>query len=125
MSKKKKSFSIRNINVKRDWNLATIFIEKIWQILQKKEPCDFVLRSGKYDYLDDVVFKVAQFYRMHLKKIVKNNKVIFIDLKTRKPIIYSKQIKEKSIDVSHNILDFKIGKKDKIFNIIKNIDSYS
>ena len=32
------------------------------------------------------------------KKIVKNNKVIFIDLKTRKPIIYSKQIKEKSID---------------------------
>ena len=65
----------------------------------------------KYDYLDDVVFKVAQFYRMHLKKIVKNNKVIFIDLKTRKPIIYSKQIKEKSIDVSHNILDFKIGKK--------------
>ena len=61
LSKKKKSFSIRNINVKRDWNLATIFIEKIWGILQKNKPCDFVLRSGKYDYLYHVVFKVAKF----------------------------------------------------------------
>ncbi len=122
--KKKKSFSIRNVNVKRDWNLATVFIEKIWQILQKKKPCDFILRSGKYDYLEDVVFKVAKFYKIPLKKIVQNNKVIFINPKTKKPIIYSKKIKEKFEDDIPNILDFKIGKKNKILNIVKNIDSY-
>jgi GDPmannose 4,6-dehydratase len=122
--KKKKSFSIRNVNVRRDWNLATVFIEKIWQILQKKKPCDFILRSGKYDYLEDIVFKVAQFYKIPMKIIVKNNKIIFINPKTKKPIIYSKRIKEKFENDTLNILDFKIGKKNKILNIVKNIDSY-
>ena len=71
------------------------------------------MRSGKYDYLEDVVFKVAKFYKIPLKKIVKNNKVIFINPKTKKTIIYSKKIKEKFEDDIPNILDFKIGKKTK------------
>ena len=123
MTKKINSFSIRNINVRRDWNLATIFIEKIWQIIQKKKPCDFILRSGNYDYLENVISKVAKFYKIPLKKIVKKNKVIFINSKTKKPIIHSKKIKEKFIDDDPNILDFKIVEKNKIWKIIKNIDS--
>jgi hypothetical protein len=82
------------------------------------------LRSGKYDYLEDIVFKVAQFYKIPMKIIVKNNKIIFINPKTKKPIIYSKRIKEKFENDTLNILDFKIGKKNKILNIVKNIDSY-
>tara|TARA_B100000524_G_scaffold329054_1_gene214050 strand:- start:244 stop:1206 length:963 start_codon:yes stop_codon:yes gene_type:complete len=121
--KKKKTFSIRNINVKRDWNLATVFIKKIWQILQKKRPCDFILRSGKYDHLEDVIFKVAKFYEIPLAKIIKNNRVTFINSKTKKPIIFSKKIKEKFIEDNDNILDLKLAKKNKIREIIKDIDN--
>lgn len=47
-----------NLDVHRDWGWAPDYVEAMWQILQHKEPSDFVIATGRMHSLADFVEKV-------------------------------------------------------------------
>lgn len=42
-----KSFSLGNLNAKRDWGYAPDYVEGMWKILQASSPSDYVLATGE------------------------------------------------------------------------------
>lgn len=44
---KMKSFSLGNMDAKRDWGYAKDYVEGMWRILQADKPIDFVLATGE------------------------------------------------------------------------------
>ena len=55
MKKKKKTIELGNINAKRDWGYAKEFIPKIWKMMQRKKPSDFVIATGKTHSIRDFI----------------------------------------------------------------------
>ena len=45
--KKKKFFTLGNLNSKRDWGSAKDYIESMWLMLKAKKPSDYVIATGK------------------------------------------------------------------------------
>jgi len=115
------TFEVQNIAAKRDWNLATDIIKKIWTETQKDNPSDFILRSGVFNSVEDVILGVAKFFKLSLIKKSINREVVFINSKTNKIIIRSKEKKEKLFTDKIQLNDFKLTKKNKLLRIIKNI----
>mgnify|MGYP006087845601 CR=1 FL=1 len=122
-SSKINNFVIKNITSKRDWNLATDFVHKIWNVVQTKKPCDFILRSGSYNTVEEIIFNTARFFKIPIVKLQNGNKVTFINAKTNKPIIYSSKYKEKLLIYKKKIIDIKLIKKNKLLKIINNISN--
>ncbi len=115
------SFEVKNIAAKRDWNLATDFIQKIWSETQKEKPSDFILRSGIFNSVEDVILSVAKYFKLSLEKKSVNGKVVFINSKTGKIIIRGKENKEKFFANKNLFKDLKLIKKNKLLGIIQNI----
>lgn len=44
-----------NLSVKRDWGLASEYVEPMWMMLQQEDPEDFVIATGKLSGLQDFV----------------------------------------------------------------------
>jgi GDPmannose 4,6-dehydratase len=120
-SNKIKNFKVKNIASKRDWNLATDFVKKIWNEVQKKRPCDFILRSGTYNTVEDAILITAKLFNLSIIKKNNNGEIIFLNSKTRAPIIYAKQYDEKSLISKNNLKEIRLIRKDKLLRIIKNI----
>ena len=51
-----------NIDAKRDWGHAKDYVEAMWKMLQKKNPTDFVIATGKQ-------YSVKQFVNLVLKEL--------------------------------------------------------
>lgn len=120
-SNKIKNFKVKNIASKRDWNLASDFVENIWQAVQKSKPFDFILRSGSYNTVEDVILIAAKFFNLSLIKKENNNRIIFLNKKNKIPIIYAKKFDEKIFNSTNKLKDLKLIKKNKLLSIIKNI----
>ena len=45
--KKRKFFTLGNLNAKRDWGSAKDYVESMWLMLQSKKPSDYVIATGK------------------------------------------------------------------------------
>ena len=60
--KKQKILFLGNLNAKRDWGHARDYIEKMWKMLQKKKPSDYVISTGKQ-------FTVKQFVNLVLQEL--------------------------------------------------------
>jgi GDPmannose 4,6-dehydratase len=45
--KKRNILYLGNLNAKRDWGSAKDYVESMWLMLQKKEPSDYVIATGK------------------------------------------------------------------------------
>jgi GDPmannose 4,6-dehydratase len=43
----RKSFSLGNLNAKRDWGSAKDYVESMWMMLKAKNPSDYVIATGK------------------------------------------------------------------------------
>jgi GDPmannose 4,6-dehydratase len=60
---KQNKLVLGNLEAKRDWGLASDFVQGMWLILQQDEPDDFVLATGEThtvkEYLDET-FKLAE-----------------------------------------------------------------
>jgi GDPmannose 4,6-dehydratase len=121
VSNKINTFNVKNIATERDWNLATDVIKKIWSETQKKKPSDFILRSGIFNSVEDVIVSVAKFFKLTLIKKSINGEVIFINSQSNKIIIRSKEKKEKFFSNEIILKDLKLIKKNKLLRIIKNI----
>lgn len=56
------SFSLGNLNAKRDWGYAGDYVEAMWLMLQQEEPGDYVIGTGETHSVREFVeeaFKVA------------------------------------------------------------------
>ena len=93
----------------------------VWKILKNEKPHDFILRSGQYNCVEDLIFAVAKYHKIKLKKKIKGKKIFFVDKITNRKIIISKNIKNKLIINKYYIKDIKLKKKNKISRIIKNL----
>ena len=51
-----------NLDAKRDWGHAKDYVEAMWKMLQKKEPSDYVISTGKQ-------YSVKEFVNLTLKKL--------------------------------------------------------
>jgi GDPmannose 4,6-dehydratase len=65
-NKKQLNLKVGNINVKRDFGYAPLYIEAMWKILQQDKPSDFMICSGKSILLRDIIEYV--FDKMSLDK---------------------------------------------------------
>src|SRR3989339_871363 len=50
-----KSISLGNLDAKRDWGFAGDYVEAMYLMLQQKEPDDYVIGTGAYHSVKDVV----------------------------------------------------------------------
>ncbi len=55
-----KSFSLGNLDARRDWSHAKDFVDAIWRMLQIDQPDNFVLASGKLTSVREFVNLTAQ-----------------------------------------------------------------
>lgn len=117
-----KYFTIDNIKAKRDWNLASDFIKVVWKKLNHKKPSDFVIRSGTYNTVEDVINICSYYYNIPLKKKITKDKIIFLNKSDNSPVIFANSIKEKVEHPRQDIDDIAINKKNKILKIIKDMD---
>ena len=60
--KKLKTLYLGNLYAKRDWGHAKDYVEAMWKMLQKKEPSDYVISTGKQ-------YTVKQFVNLVLNKL--------------------------------------------------------
>ena len=54
LGKQKKLF-LGNLEAKRDWGHAKDYVEAMWKMLQKKNPSDYVIATGKQYSVKDFV----------------------------------------------------------------------
>ncbi len=60
--KLQKTLYLGNINAKRDWGHAKDYVEAMWKMMQKKNPSDYVISTGKQ-------YTVKQFVDLTLKEL--------------------------------------------------------
>lgn len=89
-SNKKKKLNIGNINIKRDWGLASEHIGFIYKIMQLRTPEDFVIGTGKSESLKSVInfyfkkYKIKQNNLKINKKYIRKNDIMFSTSDPRK-----------------------------------------
>ncbi|MFH0804156.1 MAG: GDP-mannose 4,6-dehydratase [Candidatus Zambryskibacteria bacterium] len=74
-------FELGNLDSKRDWGYAGDYVEVMWQMLQQKEPQDFVISTGKSHTVRDFVNEVAKALEMDIKWQGKGLKEVAVDEK--------------------------------------------
>jgi GDPmannose 4,6-dehydratase len=65
-NKQQLNLKVGNINVKRDFGYAPMYVDAMWKILQQDKPSDFMICSGKSIVLRDIIEYV--FDKMSLDK---------------------------------------------------------
>jgi GDPmannose 4,6-dehydratase len=65
-NKQQLNLKVGNINVKRDFGYAPMYVDAMWEILQQDKPNDFMICSGKSIVLRDIIEYV--FDKMSLNK---------------------------------------------------------
>ena len=57
-----KRLYLGNLSAKRDWGHAKDYVEAMWKMLQKKNPCDYVIATGKQ-------YSVKEFVELSLNEL--------------------------------------------------------
>ena len=66
-----KSFSVGNLDAKRDWGHAKDYVEMQWLILQQNKPDDYVIATGKQHSVRDVINTCSKKLKIKIKWIGK------------------------------------------------------
>jgi GDPmannose 4,6-dehydratase len=82
-----KSFSLGNIEAKRDWSHASDFIDAIWQLMQLDKPNNVVLASGKLHSVKDFVDTTASLLGLTICWEGSGVNTVGIDQRTGHPAI--------------------------------------
>ena len=72
-----KSLHLGNLSAKRDWGLASEYVECMWKMLQQKKPDDYVIATGEAHTVQEFVEKAFQYVNLDWKKYVKTDKKLF------------------------------------------------
>lgn len=65
--------TLGNLTVSRDWGYAPKYVEAMWEILQVKEPDDYIICSGNCDTLQNLVVKIFDKLNLDLNKHLRLN----------------------------------------------------
>lgn len=60
------SFTLGNLNAKRDWGYAGDYVEAMWRMLQQKKPKDYVIATGETHTVREFVAAAARALNMTL-----------------------------------------------------------
>lgn len=72
-----KSLYLGNLSSKRDWGLASEYVECMWKMLQQKKPDDYVIATGEAHTVKEFVQKAFEYVDLDWKKFVKTDKKLF------------------------------------------------
>jgi GDPmannose 4,6-dehydratase len=73
----KKKLEVGNINIRRDWGWAPEYVEAMWLILQKKNPDDYIIATGKSVSLKKVLNESFKIKNLKYSRYIKINKKFF------------------------------------------------
>ena len=82
--KKRKFFTLGNLNAKRDWGSAKDYVESMWLMLKAKRPSDYVISTGKSYSVKNFVEEAFKFIDVKIVWKGKGLKEVGIDKKTGK-----------------------------------------
>lgn len=71
LAKKQKFLFLGNLEPKRDWGYAPEYVEVMWQMLQQKEPNDFVVGTGEQHSVKEFVEKAFEYVGLDWEENVK------------------------------------------------------
>ena len=80
--KKRKYFTLGNLNAKRDWGSAKDYVESMWMMLKIKKPSDYVIATGKSHTVKQFVEEAFNFVNIKIKWRGKGLKEVGYDKKT-------------------------------------------
>ncbi len=80
--KKRKFFTLGNLNAKRDWGSAKDYVESMWLMLKAKKPSDYVIATGKSHSVKQFVEEAFRFVNIRIGWKGKGLKEIGYDKKT-------------------------------------------
>jgi GDPmannose 4,6-dehydratase len=72
-----KSLYLGNLSAKRDWGLASEYVECMWKMLQQKKSDDYVIATGEAHTVQEFVQKAFEYVDLDWKKYVKTDKKLF------------------------------------------------
>ena len=105
---KQKVFYLGNLYAKRDWGHAKDYVESMWKMLQKKEPDDYVISSGKSYSVKEFINLAAK--ELKLKIIWKGKGLKEMGYLNKKPIIKIDKKYFRPLEVNHLKGDFSKAK---------------
>lgn len=84
---KLKCLELGNLEAKRDWGFAKDYVEAMWLSLQRKQPVDFVLATGKTHTVRQFINEAIKYYGFKAYWTGKNDKEKLILKGSKKVII--------------------------------------
>jgi GDPmannose 4,6-dehydratase len=85
--KKLNCLSVGNLYAKRDWGYAGDYVEAMWKMLQRKTPKDYVISTGKYHSIKDLINISAKFLKLKTKWLGKGINERLVDMDNDKIIV--------------------------------------
>ncbi len=80
--KKRKFFTLGNLNAKRDWGSAKDYVESMWLMLKAKTPSDYVISTGKSYSVKKFVEEAFKYINIKISWKGKGLKEIGVNKKT-------------------------------------------
>lgn len=77
ITKKQKMLYLGNLDARRDWGFSPEYVKFMWEILQNKEPDDFVLGTGQAHSVKDFLEEAFSYADLDIEKHVKIDKRYF------------------------------------------------
>ena len=101
-----------NIDSKRDWGYAKEYVESMWLMLQRKEPKDYVIATGKVYSVRDFAENSAKLLGFDIEWRGKGVSEIGVDKKTDKTIIKINPKYFRPAEVDYLCGDSSLAKKE-------------
>ena len=110
--KKRKYFTLGNLDSKRDWGSAKDYVESMWLMLKAKKPSDYVIATGKSHSVKNFVEEAFKFINIKILWKGKGLKEIGYDKKTGQILVKVDPIYFRPTEVDELRGDFSKAKKE-------------
>ncbi|MAJ22848.1 MAG: GDP-mannose 4,6-dehydratase [Candidatus Pelagibacter sp. TMED64] len=107
----KEKIYLGNLNAKRDWGYAKEYVEAMWLMLQKKEPDDFIIATGKNYSVRDFVEKAFSYINIDLVWEGKDDQEKGINKKNNKVLVEIDPYYYRPTEVNSLVGDFSKAQK--------------
>ena len=110
--KKRKYFTLGNLDSKRDWGSAKDYVESMWLMLKAKKPSDYVIATGKSHSVKNFVEEAFKFINIKISWKGKGLKEIGYDKKTGQIMVKVDPIYFRPTDVNELRGDFSKARRE-------------
>ena len=110
--KKRKFFTLGNLNAKRDWGHAKDYVESMWLMLNAKKPTDYVIGTGKSRTVKEFVEEAFKFINIKIAWKGKGLKEVGYNKKNGNILVKVDPVYFRPTDVDELKSDASKAKKD-------------